>query len=82
MLSFGRFIVVLDACALFPMVVRDVLLTFADHEFYAPRWSPRIHDEWTRNLAAHFADKSAANDAMPKITGIRNAMASAGPHGR
>ncbi|WCM24130.1 PIN domain-containing protein [Paraburkholderia bryophila] len=79
MLSFGRFTVVLDACALFPMVVRDVLLTFADHEFYAPRWSPRIHDEWTRNLAARFADKSAANDAMPKITGIRNAMDRAFP---
>lgn len=79
MLSFGRFTVVLDACALFPMVVRDVLLTFADHEFYAPRWSARIHDEWTRNLAARFADKSAANDATPKITGIRNAMDRAFP---
>lgn len=79
MLSFGRFTVVLDACALFPMVVRDVLLTFADHEFYAPRWSARIHDEWTRNLAARFADKSAANDAAPKIAAIRNAMDRAFP---
>lgn len=79
MLSFGRFTVVLDACALFPMVVRDVLLTFADHEFYAPRWSARIHDEWTRNLAARFADKSAANDATPKTAAIRNAMDRAFP---
>ncbi|PQV54482.1 hypothetical protein [Paraburkholderia sp. BL21I4N1] len=56
MLSFGRFTVVLDACALFPMVVRDVLLTFADHEFYAPRWSARIHDEW--NFAANHLESS------------------------
>ncbi|MFM0291800.1 PIN domain-containing protein [Burkholderia sp. WP9] len=74
MLSVDRFTVVLDACSLFPMVVRDVLLTFADHEFYAPKWSTRIHEEWTRNLATRFADKSAANDAAPKIAAIRSAM--------
>jgi hypothetical protein len=47
---------------------------FADHEFYAPKWSTRIHEEWTRNLATRFADKSAANDAAPKIAAIRSAM--------
>ena len=73
MLSVDRFTVVLDACSLFPMVVRDVLLTFADHEFYAPKWSARIHEEWTRNLIARFAEKSAANDAVPKIAAIRSA---------
>jgi hypothetical protein len=79
MLSVGRFTVVLDACALFPMIVRDVLLTLADHGFYSPKWSARIHDEWTRNLVARFVEKSAANDALPKIAGIRAAMDRAFP---
>ncbi len=81
MLSVDRFTVVLDACSLFPMVVRDVLLIFADHEFYAPKWSERIHDEWTRNLAARFADKSAFNDAAPRFAAIRRAMDRAFPDG-
>ncbi|WGS52532.1 PIN domain-containing protein [Paraburkholderia sp. D15] len=51
----------------------------ANHEFYSPRWSARIHDEWTRNLTARFADKSAANDAIPKIISIRRAMDRAFP---
>ena len=37
MIAFDRFTVVLDACVLFPMVVRDVLLTLADHEFFNPK---------------------------------------------
>ncbi len=42
MVPFDRFAVVLDACTMFPMLVRDVLLTLAAHEFFSPKWSPRI----------------------------------------
>jgi hypothetical protein len=49
---------------MFPMLVRDVLLTLAAHEFFSPKWSPRIRDEWTVvtfNLAdfaaSHLSDK-------------------------
>jgi hypothetical protein len=28
------------------MLVRDVLLTLAAHEFFSPKWSARIRDEW------------------------------------
>jgi hypothetical protein len=34
MIPLDRFTVVLDACTLFPMLVRDVLLTLAGHEFF------------------------------------------------
>ena len=51
MVPYDRFTVVLDACTLFPMLPRDALLTLAAHEFFSPKWSARIRDEWTRNDA-------------------------------
>ncbi len=43
---------VLDACALFPMEVRDTLLRVAAAGAYRPHWSEQILDEMTRNLVA------------------------------
>jgi hypothetical protein len=37
MVPFDRFTVVLDACTMLPMLVRDVLLTLAAHEFFSPQ---------------------------------------------
>jgi len=47
------FIVVLDACVLYPAPLRDLLLRLATTGLYAAKWSERIHDEWTRNLVAN-----------------------------
>ncbi len=44
------FPVVLDACVLFPMYLRDTLLSSADVGLYMPYWSQRILDEAMRNL--------------------------------
>ncbi|MEA5594683.1 PIN domain-containing protein [Rivularia sp. UHCC 0363] len=44
------FPVVLDACVLFPMYLRDTLLSTADLGLYMPFWSQRILDEAMRNL--------------------------------
>jgi len=41
---------VLDACVLYPMSLRDILLRLAELELYIPVWSARILDEATRNL--------------------------------
>jgi predicted nucleic acid-binding protein len=40
--------VVLDACVLYPTVLREVLLAVARTGLYTPRWSDRILEEWAR----------------------------------
>ena len=39
---------VLDACVLFPTVLRETLLGVAQKGLYQPVWSPRILEEWAR----------------------------------
>lgn len=39
---------VLDACVLFPTVLREVLLGVARKGLYTPLWSDRILEEWAR----------------------------------
>ena len=39
---------VLDACVLYPPVLRDLLLGCAEAGLYEPRWSERILEEWAR----------------------------------
>lgn len=42
---------VLDACVLYPVVLRDLLLTLAALDAFEPRWTEAILDEMTRNCA-------------------------------
>jgi predicted nucleic acid-binding protein len=39
---------VLDACVLFPTVLREILIGVAARGGYEPRWSARILEEWAR----------------------------------
>ncbi|WP_039019668.1 RSP_2648 family PIN domain-containing protein [Halocynthiibacter namhaensis] len=41
----------LDACVLYPTVMREVLIGAADQGMYQPRWSARILEEWARAAA-------------------------------
>lgn len=50
MIHSGRFVAVLDACVLYPAPIRDLLLHLADLDLYTPKWTDKIHEEWTRNL--------------------------------
>jgi len=79
MVPFDRFTVVLDACMIFPMLPRDVLLTLATHGFFSPKWSPRIRAEWTRNLAARLRQRSTDADAQKRVDRIAAAMDAAFP---
>lgn len=43
--------VVLDACVLYPPVLREVLIGLAGRGLYQPLWSARILEEWARAAA-------------------------------
>jgi hypothetical protein len=61
------------------MLPRDVLLTLAAHEFFSPKWSPKIRAEWTRNLLARIWQRSVDSDAQKRVERIVTAMNSAFP---
>lgn len=60
MIHSPRFITVLDACVLYPVPIRDLLLSLASAGLYKPKWSALIQDEWSRNLLANRSDLTAA----------------------
>ncbi len=43
--------VLLDACVLYPTVMRELLIGVAAAGLYEPLWSPRILEEWARAAA-------------------------------
>ena len=74
MIHSSSFIAILDACVLYPAPVRDLLLSFAQHGLFKPKWSTEIQNEWTRNLLLKRPDLNksqlqltidAMNDAFP-----------------
>lgn len=61
-------VVFLDACVLYPPLVRGILLGTAKAGLFAPRWSPRVLDEWRiasarkRGIEAEDATMAARRD--------------------
>jgi PIN domain len=47
---------VLDACVLYPVVTRDVLLTLAADDAFEPIWTDEIIDEMRRNIVGDRPD--------------------------
>lgn len=52
--------VFLDACVLYPAPLRDFLLHLAAEGLYMPKWTDRVHEEWTRNLLINRPDLTIA----------------------
>ncbi|RWR12810.1 RSP_2648 family PIN domain-containing protein [Paenirhodobacter populi] len=43
--------ILLDACVLYPTVLREILIGVAEEGLYQPLWSARILEEWARAAA-------------------------------
>ncbi len=67
------FVVVYDACVLYPAPLRDLLLELAISELFAAKWTDTIHDEWIRNLS------KSRPDLREKILHTRRLMDKAVP---
>jgi predicted nucleic acid-binding protein len=52
---------VLDACVLYPVVTRDLLLTLAADDAFEPIWTDEIIDEMRRNIVADRTDIDVAS---------------------
>ncbi|GAA3581603.1 hypothetical protein GCM10023078_06750 [Gibbsiella greigii] len=58
--------VVLDACVLYPSLLRDLLMHVGLTGLYQPKWSAIIEEEWQRNL---IKDRPDLNSDQIKQTG-------------
>lgn len=58
----ARPVVFLDACVLYPPFLRTILLGAAEAGLFAPRWSPRVLDEW--RIASARKRGAEAGDAI------------------
>ncbi|EPB2021992.1 PIN domain-containing protein [Escherichia coli] len=79
--------VVLDACVLYPSLLRDLLMHLGLTGLYQPKWSPIIENEWQRNLLEDRPDLKPEqikrtgelmNQALPDamVTGFESLIAS------
>ena len=73
MAGHARYTALLDACVLFPVAVCDSLMSVAATGLYAPKWTQRIEDEWTRSLE----QKSGRSPGSYNV--MRDAMRDAAP---
>jgi predicted nucleic acid-binding protein len=64
-----RFVVIYDACVLYPAPLRDLLIRLAVTGLFGARWSEQIHDEWSRNL---LANRPELVDKLPRTIELMN----------
>jgi hypothetical protein len=80
MIYSSSFAALLDANVLYPAPLRDFLLRLAGADFYQPKWTDQMQEEWIRNLLINRTDltrenlertKAAMNAAFPdaNVTG-------------
>ena len=64
-----NFIVLFDACVLYPAPLRDLLMRLSLTDLFRAKWTNEIHDEWIRNLLAKRSDLT-----MEKLERTRKLM--------
>ena len=72
---------VLDACVLYPVVIRDLLLTLATLDVFEPRWTEAILDEMTRNVLADHPNIDPAHFVAGSVGAMRRAFPAASVEG-
>lgn len=72
---------VLDACVLFPPVLRNLLLGMAEAGLFEPKWSERILEEWARATVklGPGAEAQARGTAVLMRAAFPRAMQAAAP---
>ncbi len=64
------FVVLFDACVLYPAPLRDLLIRLATTGLFAAKWTDQIHDEWIRNLSAN---RPELGEQLPRTRELMNA---------
>lgn len=72
---------VLDACVLYPVVIRDLLLTLATLDAFEPRWTEAILDEMRRNVIADHPTIDPAHFEAGSVGAMRRAFPAASVEG-
>ncbi len=72
--------VLIDACVLYPTVMRELVLGAAGQGLFTPLWSPRILEEWARAAARLGADQAAVARGEIALISARWPAASVTPH--
>ena len=62
------FTVVLDACALYPLYLRDTLLRLAERGLYSVRWSPQILEELAGALVGRGFDRESISRTIAQMS--------------
>lgn len=52
----SRFIVLFDACVLYPAPLRDLLMHLALTDLFHAKWTDEIHEEWIRSVLSDRQD--------------------------
>lgn len=74
-------IAVIDACALYPTVLRQILLGCAERGLFTPIWSDRLLEEWTRAAARNggaLDEQIARTEALSANARFPNALTEKG----
>ena len=66
----SKFTVIYDACVLYPVPLRDLLMHLALTDLYRAKWSNLIHDEWIRNVLKNRPDLTV--DRLERTRALMN----------